>query len=117
MLALSPQAAIYLAVEPTDMRKGFDGLSRIVAEHIEKNVLDGGLFVFVNRRGDRLKLLWWQEDGLCIWYQRLEAGTFQLPQVAEGAKRVALTPTQLSLILGGIDLRSAKQRRRYQRSA
>lgn len=117
MLALAPSTTIYLAVEPTDMRKGFDGLSRIVTEHIEKNVLDGGLFVFVNRRGDRLKLLWWQEDGLCIWYQRLEAGTFQLPPVAEDAKSVQLTPTQLSLILGGIDLRSARLRKRYQRSA
>lgn len=117
MLALPPAAAIYLAVEPTDMRKGFDGLVRLVAEHIEKNVLEGGLYVFVNRRGDRLKLLWWQEDGLCVWYKRLEAGTFQLPQVVEDAKSVALSPTELSLILGGIDLKTARQRRRYRRTA
>jgi transposase len=117
MLALSANAAIYLAVEPTDMRKGFDGLSRLVAEHIEKNVLDGGLYVFVNRRGDRLKLLWWDEDGLALFYKRLEQGTFQRPPVAADAQRVALTPTELALILGGIDLNSARQRRRYRRPA
>ena len=117
MLALTPSTTIYLAVKPTDMRKGFDGLSRIVSEHIERNVLEGGLYVFVNRRGDRLKLLWWQEDGLCVWYKRLEQGTFQLPQVNEHAKRVELSSTQLSLILGGIDLGSVRQRPRYRRTA
>jgi len=117
MLTLAPQVPIYLAVEPTDMRKGFDGLSQIVDEHVEKNVLDGGLYVFVNRRRDRVKLLWWQEDGLCIWYKRLEQGTFQLPRVNEDAKRVELSSTQLSLILGGVDLQSARQRKRYRRSA
>ncbi len=117
MLALSPSAAIYLAVKPTDMRKGFDGLSRIVSEHIEKNVLEGGLYVFVNRRGDRLKLLWWDQDGLAFFYKRLESGTFQMPPTEADATSVQLTPTQLSLILGGIDLASAQQRRRYRRTA
>jgi len=117
MLALSPSASIYLAVEPTDMRKGFDGLSRIVSEHVEKDVLDGGLFVFVNRRRDRMKLLWWDQDGLAFFYKRLESGTFQMPQVDADSKSVALTPTQLSLILGGIDLQSARQRKRYRRYA
>lgn len=117
MLALSPAASIYLAVEPTDMRKGFDGLSQLVAEHVQQNVLDGGLFVFVNRRRDRLKLLWWDQDGLAFFYKRLESGTFQMPPVEADCRSVPLTPTELSLILGGIDLASARQRRRYRRTA
>ena len=117
MLALTPSTTIYLAVEPTDMRKGFDGLSRIVTEHIEKNVLEGGLYVFVNRRGDRMKLLWWDQDGLAFFYKRLESGTFQMPPIGADCRSVLLTPTELSLILGGIDLASARQRRRYRRTA
>jgi transposase len=117
MLALAPSTAIYLCTGPTDMRKGFDGLSRIVATHVEKNVLEGGLFVFVNRRRDRMKLLWWDQDGLAFFYKRLESGTFQMPSVAADATSVVLTPTELSLILGGIDLQSVRQRRRYRRTA
>jgi transposase len=117
MITLSPGVAIYLATAPTDMRKGFDGLMQVVAEHVRRNVLEGGLYVFFNRRRDRVKLLWWQEGGLCIWYQRLERGTFELPKVAADAKSVVLTPTELGLILGGIELSSVRQRRRYRRTA
>jgi len=88
MITLAPGVALYLATAPTDMRKGFDGLLQVVAEHVRKNVLDGELSVFFNKRRDRVKLLWWQEGGLCIWYQRLERGTFELPKVAAGAKSV-----------------------------
>ncbi len=70
----------------------------------------------MNRRRDRLKILYWDRDGLAIWYKRLESpGTFQLPAVAHDAVSIEMTATQLSLILSGIDLRSARQRRRYQR--
>jgi len=117
MITLAPRVAIWLATAPTDMRKGFDGLVQLVAQHIERNVLEGGLYVFVNRRRDRVKLLWWDEDGLCVWYKRLERGTFELPQVDADTTRVVLTPTQLGLILGGIDLSSARQRQRYRRPA
>lgn len=117
MMTLAPGVAIWLATAPTDMRKGFDGLAQIVIEHVERNVLEGGLYAFFNKRRDRVKLLWWQEGGLCIWYQRLERGTFELPRVAADAKRVMLTPTELSLILGGIELASVRQRKRYRRPA
>lgn len=117
MLALAPATTIYLSTEPTDMRKGFDGLCQIAAAHIQKNVLNGGLFVFINRRRDRVKLLWWQEDGLCIWYKRLEQGTFELPHTDADATSITLTPTQLALILGGVELASARPRKRYRRSA
>ena len=73
MLSLSLPVRIFLCVLPTDMRRGFDGLMRMAEEHLRQNVLDGGLFVFVNRRRDRVKLLYWDGDGLCIWYKKLEA--------------------------------------------
>jgi len=73
MLALAPRpTAVYLCVGPTDMRKGFDGLMRVATEQAARDVLQGGLFVFVNRRRDRVKLLWWDEDGLAIWYKKHE---------------------------------------------
>jgi transposase len=76
----------------------------------------GHLFLFVNRRRDRIKILYWDRDGLAIWYKRLETpGTFQIPATATQAASIEMTPTQLSLILSGIDLRSARQRKRYQR--
>jgi transposase len=117
MITLAPGVAIWLATAPTDMRKGFDGLVQIVIEHVQRNVLEGGLYVFFNKRRDRVKLLWWQEGGLCIWYQRLERGTFELPKVAADIRTVVLTPTELSLILGGIELSSVRQRKRYRRTA
>jgi transposase len=76
----------------------------------------GHLFLFVNRRRDRLKILYWDHgDGLAIWYKRLEIGSFQIPDTSTEAVSIEMTPTQLSLILSGIDLRSARQRKRYQR--
>ena len=75
----------------------------------------GHLFLFVNRRRDRLKILYWDRDGLAIWYKRLETGSFQLPVVARDAVSIEMSPTQLALILSGIDLSSARQRKRYQR--
>jgi transposase len=76
----------------------------------------GNLFLFVNRRRDRLKILYWDRDGLAIWYKRLESGSFQIHVVARDAVAIEMSPTQLALILSGIDLRSARQRKRYQRS-
>lgn len=117
MITLPPAVGIWLATTPTDMRKGFDGLSQVASQHIERNVLEGGLFVFLNRRRDRVKLLWWDEDGLAIFYKRLERGTFELPQVAADTRSVVLTPTELSLVLGGIELSSVRRRKRYRRTA
>lgn len=114
MLALAPPASgIWLLSAPTDMRKSFDGLVALAQEHCRQNVLEGGLFLFVNKRRDRVKLLWWDDDGLVIWYKRLEEGTFEMPT---GESPVTLTTTQLSLLLGGIELSSAKQRKRYRRA-
>lgn len=114
MLTTTP-AAIHLCVAPTDMRKGFDGLAALVREHLHGDPLSGAWYVFRSRRGDRLKVLYWDADGYALWHKRLEAGTFEFPAVAPGVDRVEVSATSLSLILGGIDLASAKRRKRFTR--
>ena len=117
MISLPPSVKIFLATEPADMRKSFDGLKGLVEEFLGSDPLSGHLFVFRNRRGDRLKILYWDRDGLAIWHQRLEAGTFVFPQAADAGARVEVPPAELAMLLDGVDLASVKRRRRYQRSA
>lgn len=117
MLSLPANVRLYLCTTPTDMRKSFDGLHALVRQVFQLDPLDGHLFLFFNRRGDRVKILWWDRDGLALFYKRLEAGSYQLPAVAEDAQGVEIDATQLALLLGGVDLRSAKRRKRYSRVA
>ena len=117
MLSLALPVEIFFCTEAIDMRRGFDGLLRMAEEHLARDVLSGGLYMFVNRRRDRLKLLYWDNDGLAIWHKRLEAGRFQLPTVDPESSCISLTAMQLALILGGIDLASVRQRKRYCRPA
>lgn len=105
---------IFLWRGPTDMRKSFHGLSGIVVSRMGGKLLSGDIFVFINRRRDRMKLLCWDRTGLVIWYKRLEEGTFELAGEDEG--KVELNPAQLVLILEGISLSSIRQRKRYNRS-
>jgi transposase len=95
------------------MRKSFDGLSAVVRDHLKQDPLAGDLFIFRNRRGDRLKLLYWDCDGLAVWAKRLEQGTFQFPTVNSDDNSVEVKATELALILGGIDLNSVHKRKRY----
>jgi transposase len=118
MIGLALGVKVYLCTEPTDMRRGFDGLSGMAESLMKQDPLSGHLFVFRNRNRDKLKILYWDQDGLAIWYKRLEQGTFQFPtdgktqdQVAAGAE---ISNSQLSLLLGGIDLRTARRRKRYE---
>lgn len=111
MLSLTAGVRIFVFNGPTDMRKSFNGLSGLVSEHFDAELLSGHLFLFFNRRCDRVKVLRWDSDGLVIWYKLLEAGTFQLPG-AQG-RCVEIDHTELSLLLSGIDLASAKRRKRY----
>lgn len=113
MLSLPPGIQIYMAVEPVDLRKGFDGLSAAVESVFDRNVLDGHLFLFLNRRRDRVKILWWDRDGLAVFYKRLERGTYEVPGHAADTKQLRLDATQLSLLLSGVELDSVKHRRRY----
>jgi transposase len=104
------------------MRKSFDGLLGVIREYLGQDPLSGHLFLFLNRRSDRVKILFWEPDGLVIWYRRLEAGTFQQLDPASRADRnlgqagLELTATDLTLLLTGIDLASARRRKRYARA-
>lgn len=114
MLTLPPAVRIYVAVEPVDIRKAFDGLSAAVREILLQDPLSGHLFAFRNRRGDRLKILFWDRSGFCLFYKRLERGTFQLPVESVGqATHIEMEAAELALMLEGIDLRGAKRRRRW----
>jgi transposase len=95
------------------MRKGFDGLQGIVIGVLEQDPMSGHLFLFLNRRRDKLKVLYWDGDGLAIWYRRLEQGTFQMPNVQEGAKKVEIRSEELTMLLRGIDLNNVRRRKRY----
>lgn len=114
MLSIPSSVKIFLCAQPTDLRRGFDGLAALVQETLGEDPLSGHLFIFLNRRCNRLKLLYWDEDGYALWYKRLERGTFELPRSRDrDVARVKITASQLSLILGGIELSSVRRRRRY----
>lgn len=116
MLTVPHTVRIFVHTGAVDLRKSFDGLSGLVSQVFpEENLLSGHLFLFLNRRRDRLKLLYFDRDGLAIWYKRLEAGSFEIPSTTE-AGGIELQPAQLAMILSGIDLQSARQRKRFQRA-
>ena len=111
MLSLPSTLRIFLAVEPADMRKGFDGLSQLVRDRIAQDPLSGHLYVFRNRRRDRIKVLYWDRDGLALWYKRLERGTFEMIPAADGTSVVEIDATQLAMLLGGVPLASGRRKR------
>lgn len=91
----------------TDLRRGFDGLSALVQTRLSESPYSGELYIFRGRRGDRIKILWYSQDGLCLFYKRLSAGKFVWPQAMSGA--VSLSTAQLSMLLEGIDWRQPKR--------
>jgi transposase len=117
MLGLPNGTRIYFCSQPVDFRKSFDGLNGIVESVFAMNVLDGHLFLFVNRRRDRIKALWWEPGGLILWYKRLEQGTFELPQADAGQAHVTIDATQLAMLIGGVPLASARRRRKRMEAA
>ena len=88
MLSLTLPGRVFLCTLPTDMRKSFDSLTGLVQQQLGQDPLSGDLFVFRSKRGDRVKLLYWDQDGLAIWYKRLEEGTFVLPAATDKRARV-----------------------------
>jgi transposase len=115
MLTLLPGGRILLAVEPVDGRKGIDSLSGVVRAVLRGDPTSGDLFVFKNRRGDKLKILAWMGDGFALYLRRLERGTFAFPTAQDAG--VPVTPTQLAMILGGLDPSETRERRRYETPA
>ena len=111
MLTLLPGGRILVAVEPVDGRKGIDSLAGVVRAVLNGDPLSGDLYVFKTRRADRLKILAWMGDGFALYLRRLEKGTFAFPTATDAS--VTVTPTQLAMILGGLDPAESRQRRRY----
>jgi transposase len=106
---------IYLYTSAVDMRRSFDGLLSIVQAEFKRDVRVGDLFVFINKRADRLKALWWDTDGLAIFMKRLESGTYQRPSAKDATGcHQTLDRVQLGLLLSGIELASVQRRKRYQ---
>jgi transposase len=115
MLSLPPTVRIYLAAQPTDLRKSFDSLAALVREGLRGDPLSGDVFVFRNKAADRIKLLVWEEDGYAIWYKRLEAGSYRFPSAPESLPRVEIRSADLVMLLAGVDLASVKRGKRYHR--
>jgi transposase len=115
MLSLPASTRIFLCLEVADMRRGFDGLAAMATEVIGEDPLSGHLFVFRNRRQDRVKILYWDRDGLCLWYKRLEKGTFKFPVLITNSRsrRVEVKASDLIMLLDGVDLVSVRRQRRY----
>ena len=106
---------IFVCMAPTKMNYSFDRLMGLAQQTFDQDPTSGHLFLFFNRQRDRVKILFWDVDGFCIWYKRLEAGTFQLPSAESQEQGIELTCDQFTKLLGGIDLRNGRRRRRYRR--
>ena len=115
MMTMPPTTRVFVSTAPTDMRRGFDGLFALVRDFLKEDPLSGHLFVFRNRCGDRLKILWWDRDGLAIFYKRLEVGRFTFPKVADGDLHMEMSALDLQLVMQGIDPSTAKRSKRYQK--
>jgi transposase len=113
MMHLPASVRVYLCASACDMRKSFDGLHALVAQAMELNAFAGHLFIFANRRRDRIKILYWDRDGFAVWAKRLEEGTYAMPFGESAEKRREITAAELCALLSGIDLSRAKRRKRY----
>jgi transposase len=111
VLSLLGTVRVYVAVPPADLRKGYDGLARLARDAIDQDPLSGHLFVFSNRKHNRIKILYWDRDGYAVWMKRLERGTFRWP--APSATHVEWTGAELAAVLGGIDLKDTRRRPRF----
>ncbi len=116
MICLPASVRVYLCASACDMRKSFDGLQAMVTQTMELDPFAGHLFVFGNRRRDRVKILYWDRDGFAVWAKRLEQGTYAMPFEDHGERRREITAQELGALLSGIDLSQAKRRKRYRRN-
>lgn len=116
MMHLPASVRVYLCTAPCDMRRSFDGLHALVTTAMQLDAFAGHLFVFSNRRKDRIKILYWDRDGFAVWAKRLEEGTYAMPFGDEGSgPRREITAQELGALLSGIDLSVARRGKRYRR--
>ena len=104
MLTLAAGTKVFLATAPVDLRRGHDGLCALVRSALTLDPFAGHLFVFIGRRVDRIKVLFWDRGGFVVYYKRLARGRFRMPRIPEGADRVVLDATELAMLLGGFDV-------------
>jgi transposase len=114
MLHLSASCKYYLHVNATDMRKGFDSLCGIVTSELKMDVLNGAVFIFINKKHNQVKLLLWEGDGFAVYYKRLEKGTYEMPATGKNNTGFSITNEALQHILQGVSLKSVRKRKRYQ---
>jgi transposase len=115
MLTLPPSVQLYVATQPVDARKGFDGLSLYVQSVLQLSPLSGHLFIFFNRRRDQVRILYWDRSGYALWAKRLERGRFTLPdRLQDPSGRATIEAAELGLILEGITLQGARKRPRWE---
>ncbi len=111
MFGMTATTRVFVAVPPADLRKGYDGLARLAKDVVKEDPLSGHLFVFANRKRDRIKVLYWDRDGYAIWMKRLEKETYRWPSPA--SDHVEWTAAELAAVLGGIDLKDTRRRPRF----
>ncbi len=118
MIYLPASVRVYLCLNPCDMRRSFDGLHALVRDHLELDAFAGHLYVFANKRRDRVKIMYWDRDGFAVWAKRLEEGVYAIPaqQGTCDARRCEMTTEELGALLSGIDLTTATRHRRYRRT-
>jgi transposase len=116
MIHLPASVRVYLCLSPCDMRRSFDGLHALVRDHLKLDAFAGHLYLFANKRRDRVKILYWDRDGFAIWAKRLEAGTYVVPQGQPDTSRLEISVEELGALLSGIDLSTAARRKRYHRA-
>jgi transposase len=113
VLVVAHHVQIYLYAKDVDMRRSFDGLFAIVQAELQRDIRNGDYFLFLSKRRDRIKILWWDKDGLAIFAKRLEAGTFQRIDAQASGQAYHIDQAQLTMLLSGIDMSNIKRRKRY----
>jgi transposase len=114
MLTIAASTKVFLASQPVDLRRGHDGLCALVRGNLALDPFTGSVFVFVGKRGDRIKCLFWDRGGFAIYYKRLSKGRFRLPRIAVGDDRIVLDGTELTMLLGGFDVGRATREPAWQ---
>lgn len=114
MIGLTQQHKYHLCTHPTDMRKGFNGLSGLVKDKLSSNPMSGEVYIFINRRRDKMKLLVWEQGGFMLYYKRLEQGTFEIPEYTNTSGHLSIEWQTLVLMISGIKLGQIVRKKRYQ---
>ena len=117
MLTFPAGVRLFLSTQPTDLRRGYDGLSAIVDSEFEMEATSGDLFLFLNRRANQVRILFWDRDGYCVLMKRLVKGTFRRVKTAEDKAQVEIDAGELAMLLEGIDAKQIRRRKRYRPSA